>query len=89
MVAKGTQELYQIKVNTIHCKSKEKLLPENCKDICHNTVVLYVTVESNECSNNPCVNGACVDIGDTFRCDCNSDYTGTTCQSKLAQSWCF
>lgn len=35
----------------------------------------------NECSSNPCLNGAtCVDAVDGYECDCRSGYEGTHCQ---------
>ena len=34
----------------------------------------------NECTNNPCKNGAaCVNIQGSYRCDCKSGYTGNNC----------
>ena len=36
----------------------------------------------NECTNNPCKNGAtCVNLDGSYRCDCKSGYTGNNCES--------
>jgi len=36
----------------------------------------------NECSPNPCQNGAtCVDLVGSYRCDCKTGYSGTNCET--------
>ena len=36
----------------------------------------------NECTNNPCKNGAtCVNLDGSYLCDCKSGYTGNNCES--------
>ena len=42
---------------------------------------LYIT-DINECSNNPCKNGAtCVNLQGSYRCDCKSGYNGNNCEN--------
>ena len=37
--------------------------------------------EINECSPNPCKNGAkCVDLVGSFRCECKPGFTGANCE---------
>jgi len=36
----------------------------------------------NECSPNPCVNGACVDGYGTYTCICNAPFTGVNCDRQ-------
>ena len=36
---------------------------------------------ADPCKNNPCRNGGqCVVTGDSFQCNCPSDWTGPTCE---------
>jgi len=43
--------------------------------------ILYTDV-SDTCANNPCKNGAtCVDLQNSYRCDCKSGYTGGLCET--------
>ena len=45
------------------------------------TFDLYIT-DINECSNNPCKNGAtCVNLQGSYRCDCKSGYDGNNCEN--------
>ena len=45
------------------------------------TFDLYIT-DINECSNNPCKNGAtCVNLQGSHRCDCKSGYDGKNCEN--------
>ena len=39
-------------------------------------------IEINECSPDPCQNGAtCMDLVGSYRCDCKSGYTGSKCET--------
>ena len=42
------------------------------------------------CDSDPCVNGDCIDNGDsTYSCDCDPGFTGTNCDSTIGEqvSW--
>ena len=40
----------------------------------------------NECTNNPCQNGAaCVNLQGSYRCDCKSGYSGNNCEIGIRQ----
>jgi len=41
--------------------------------VCESTVV---------CADNPCKNGNCTDHGETYSCNCFSDWTGDTCEQN-------
>ena len=61
-------QIYHIHVRAVHILIKNKL---------------FIT-DINECSNNPCKNGAtCVDLVGSYRCDCKTGYSGTNCQTGL------
>ena len=45
------------------------------------SVILFSDI--NECSPNPCQNGAtCVDLIGGHRCDCAQGYTGSSCETS-------
>ncbi|XP_078357455.1 uncharacterized protein LOC144642352 isoform X3 [Oculina patagonica] len=45
---------------------------------------LYGCSDINECTNNPCKNGAtCVNLQGSYRCDCTSGYSGNTCETDV------
>ena len=48
-------------------------------------MLFYFIADINECSPNPCLNGAtCVDGINGYTCNCQPGYTGVNCQiSKL------
>ena len=53
---------------------------ESFKTTVKNFILLFTDI--NECSNNPCKNGAsCVNLGGSYRCDCKSGYTGSNCET--------
>ena len=38
--------------------------------------------DGNECSPDPCQNGGtCEDLVGSYRCDCNTGYSGTNCET--------
>lgn len=38
--------------------------------------------DGNECSPDPCPNGGtCEDLVGSYRCDCNTGYSGTNCET--------
>ena len=44
----------------------------------------YFSVDVDECTTTPCKNGAaCINLPGSYRCDCNSGYTGKHCESGL------
>ena len=45
----------------------------------------YVPTDIESCSEveNPCVNGACVDVDDGFVCECNVGFTGVYCEEGM------
>ncbi|XP_068721032.1 uncharacterized protein [Montipora capricornis] len=55
----------------------------------HNHISMRVEVygckqDMNECSPNPCQNGAtCVDLVGSYRCNCKPGYTGNNCQTDI------
>ena len=58
---------------------------------------MFITVKSqsvivfsdiNECSPNPCQNGAtCVDLIGGHRCDCAQGYSGSSCETSNHQTF--
>jgi len=45
---------------------------------------IFCFVDVDECDSFPCMNGAtCVDNVDSFTCNCQSGYTGDTCQTGM------
>ena len=50
----------------------------------HHYISWFLTVDINECSSNPCQNGAtCNNLVNSFSCACVLGYTGDTCSGKL------
>ncbi|CAC5388510.1 unnamed protein product [Mytilus coruscus] len=48
------------------------------------TTTAPVTMVTNPCTPNPCLNGGvCQSIGTTFMCNCRSGFTGITCDMPL------
>ena len=48
----------------------------------HHLPVMFL--EINECASNPCQNtGTCLDKVAGFTCMCQTEFTGTICESKL------
>ena len=44
---------------------------------------MYVDPDIDECSNNAdlCDNGECVNLNASYTCDCDTGYTGDSCES--------
>ncbi len=40
---------------------------------------------SDNCEPSPCVDGSCVDLGSTYRCDCDAGYGGTNCETNIGE----
>ena len=36
----------------------------------------------DDCRNNPCQNGKCIDLENDYRCDCQSGYSGKNCDQN-------
>ena len=48
------------------------------------TTIVYV-VDINECSSNPCKNGAtCTDATNQYTCQCVAGYTGAKCETSMS-----
>ena len=45
---------------------------------------MYI-VDNNPCDPDPCTHGQCVASGRTYRCTCNTGYSGTTCNGKITK----
>ena len=48
-------------------------------------IILNLNIDTNACTNNPCLNGAVCQVtgtGSTFTCICSLYYTGTYCQTS-------
>ena len=44
---------------------------------------MNISVNVNECSSSPCVNGECNDAVNGYVCACNIDWIGTHCEGLL------
>ncbi len=48
-------------------------------------IIIKPNLDSNACSNNPCLNRATCTVtgtGSTYTCTCASGYTGNNCQTS-------
>ena len=54
------------------CKCKAGTTGPNCD------------VNINECLENPCVNGVCIDNLNGYKCECEQGYFGTNCDTKVS-----
>ena len=47
--------------------------------------MVLISPASNPCVDHPCKNGgSCSQVGDTFKCDCITGWTGATCETGEA-----
>ena len=45
--------------------------------------IFFFAADINDCVPNPCINGACTDMGtNSYGCVCESGWTGTNCDSE-------
>jgi len=49
----------------------------------HNVKSVICVSEVDDCQSNPCVHGICVDALYTFKCQCESGFTGATCDVNI------
>ena len=48
----------------------------------HSFTLRYLFADIDECSSNPCMNGAtCTDAVNSYTCGCVAGYTGTHCET--------
>ena len=40
-------------------------------------------IDINECSDNPCTNGICIDLVNMYECNCTAGYTGVNCEIEI------
>lgn len=64
----------------LHCESRDGFYYCSCQagftgDHCN--------VNINDCSQNSCLNGKCVDAVSHFECICNEGYYGDSCEKKI------
>lgn len=70
---------------TIICRAKrlfEERCPEGVQDLWLNeSEILFTVADENECASNPCNGaGACVDLRNSYLCDCVQGATGKYCE---------
>ena len=54
-----------------------------------NEKLFFVSANIDDCANTPCANGAqCVDEVNGFTCQCESGYTGSSCDGMTTKSRC-
>lgn len=83
-----------------HEMSNPKVVNTECsaEQLCFGArlVVIYLHVEFSfadvdECLNNPCINGQCINTDGSFRCECPMGYqldiSGITCEGQFSQSF--
>lgn len=55
---------------------------------CLKSLFLFLLTATDECSSNPCLNGAmCMNGIDKFACYCRSGFTGDICQTESGMSF--
>lgn len=71
--------------SSAHCYGccSEDLCNQQC-DASHPVTTPAVS----SCQSNPCINGQCVDMSGDFVCNCNTGYTGKTCNQALPTNYC-
>ena len=37
----------------------------------------------DDCASNPCINGTCTDLFNTYKCTCQAGFTGTNCDINI------
>ena len=57
--------------------------------ILHSSDISLITyiLDINECSNNPCINGKCVDKINSYECDCQPGYEGEKCEKSKKRNF--
>ncbi len=49
---------------------------------------VVVFSETNECADNPCINGRCTDGDGSYTCECDAWYQGTNCDGECSMNSC-
>lgn len=56
----------------------------NTITILHNYIIINIFPDVDECSENPCVHGKCINDNGTFHCECDSTLiTGDLCDKGM------
>ena len=47
---------------------------------------IYI-LDINECSNNPCIHGKCIDGINSYECECQPGYRGKNCEESKKRNF--
>ena len=67
----------------LECKLLERLSFLWCNTYINNIFIInFKLPDIDDCSENPCIHGACSDLVNNFTCNCEPGYYGKTCQDS-------